>query len=183
MNGLCRQIMCKVGGGEMFLDSGVSLRTQRNLQAQPLAASSLPCSVPLSLCKISLGKLVYLDLALKISIKACNKNRKKLYLRYTEYYSLEENFSKNAEELLQRSVVFNTVSDLVRKKKHQNKLWIHTLKVSQKIDQMYKVSMALAPGKRMLSWKEVQHCLPGSEEFNLYFNIDSLYCWSFHPFL
>jgi len=70
MNGLCRQIMCQVGGGEMFLCSGVSLRTQPNLQSQPFAASTLSCSVPLSLCKISLGKLVYLDVPLKISINS-----------------------------------------------------------------------------------------------------------------
>lgn len=37
-------------------------------------------------------------------------------MSYTEDYILEDNFSKNAEELLQRSMVFNTVSGLVRKK-------------------------------------------------------------------
>ena len=38
----------------------------------------------------------------------------KFYLRYTEDYSLEDNLSKNTEELLQRRMVFNTVSSLVR---------------------------------------------------------------------
>lgn len=37
-------------------------------------------------------------------------------MRYTEDYSLEYNLSKNTEELLQRRMVFNTISSLVRKK-------------------------------------------------------------------
>ena len=95
-------------------------------------------------------------------------NRMQFDLSQTEDYSPEDNFSYNSEEPLWRSMVFSTVLYLVRIKniKQVRDTFLQGFKSQVS---MYTVSLALAPGKGILSKRRTSIGFPGRETFNFYF--------------
>ena len=91
-------------------------------------------------------------------------------MRQTEDYIPGDTLSYNSKELLQRSVVFSTVSYLVRGKnvKQVRDTFLQGFKKNRP-SQTQPDSMALAPGKTVLLSKKYQHWHPGSETLKLYF--------------
>jgi len=86
-------------------------------------------------------------------------------LRQTEAWKTA---SHNSEELIWKSTVFSTVLYLVRIKniKQVRDTFLQGFKSQVS---MYTVSLALAPGKGILSKRRTSIGFPGRETFNFYF--------------
>ena len=80
----------------------------------------------------------------------------------TEDYSPEASFLDYSEKLPRRSMVFSTVLYLVRTKniKQGRDTFLQGFRNKTRPAQTQRVSMALAPGKGVLSSKEYQHGCP-----------------------
>ena len=82
-------------------------------------------------------------------------------MSHTEDHSPEDSFPDYSEKLLQRSMVFSTALRLVRTKniKQVRDTFLEGFKKTRPA-RTQQVSMALAPGRGVLSLKEYQHWRP-----------------------